>query len=73
MSERSLFIEALEKANATERAAYLDAVCGDDVALRQRIEKLLLAHQAAGGILDYSAVRSEQTGPAEAAQALVSI
>jgi serine/threonine protein kinase len=62
MSERSLFIEALEKTNATERAAYLDAACGEDAALRLRIEKLLQAHQAAGGILDYSAVRSEETG-----------
>ena len=30
MNERSLFLEALEMTNATERAAYLDAVCGED-------------------------------------------
>jgi serine/threonine protein kinase len=52
MNERSIFLEALEKANVAERAAYLDAVCGEDGATRHGVEKLLAAHEAAGGILD---------------------
>jgi serine/threonine protein kinase len=63
MNERSVFIEALEKTNAAERAAYLDAVCGRDAGLRARIEKLLAAHEAAGGILDRPAMTEEATGP----------
>src|SRR5260370_28444057 len=62
MNERSIFIEALERTKAAERAAYLDAACGEDVAKRRRIEKLLVAHEAAGGILDHPAVPSEVAG-----------
>jgi WD40 repeat protein/serine/threonine protein kinase len=62
MNERSLFIEALEKASVAERAIYLDAVCGEDIALRLRLENLLIAHEAAGGILDYPAVQGEVPG-----------
>jgi serine/threonine protein kinase len=51
MNERSIFIAALEKDDPAERVAYLDQACGD-AALRQRIERLLAAHAAAGGILD---------------------
>src|SRR6266404_5825398 len=63
MNERSIFIEALERTKAAERAAYLDVACGEDVAKRRRIEKLLVAHEAAGGILDHPAVPSEAAGP----------
>jgi serine/threonine-protein kinase len=65
MNERSIFIEALEKTNPTERAAYLDAVCGADDAARRRVENLLMAHEAVGGILDHPAVPDEVTGPYE--------
>jgi serine/threonine protein kinase len=63
MNERSLFLEALEKPNAAERAAYLDAVCAQDDALRRRVEKLLAAHEAADGILDRPAAAEQATGP----------
>ena len=63
MNERSLFIEALEKTNAAERAVFLDAVCGEDGALRHRLENLLAAHKAAGGVLDCPAVPEAATGP----------
>jgi WD40 repeat protein/serine/threonine protein kinase len=63
MNERSIFVGALEKPTAAARAAYLDAVCGEDAALRARVEKLLVAHEAAGGILDRPAVAEELTGP----------
>jgi serine/threonine protein kinase len=63
MNERSLFIEALEKTDAAERAAYLDAACGEDSSTRRRVEKLLGAHEAAEGILDRPAVPEGTTGP----------
>jgi serine/threonine protein kinase len=50
--EEALFAAVLEKPTAAERAAYLDGACGDDRALRERIEGLLAAHNARGGVLD---------------------
>jgi serine/threonine-protein kinase len=37
---------------AQERAAYLDAVCGDDPEFRREIDAVLAAHAAAGGTVD---------------------
>jgi serine/threonine protein kinase len=62
MNERSILIAALEKDDPAERAAYLDQACGD-AALRQRIERLLAAHAAAGGILDRPVGPETATGP----------
>jgi WD40 repeat protein/serine/threonine protein kinase len=61
MTERSIFLQALDKTGPAERAAYLEAVCGTDAALRQRVERLLAAHEAAGGILDRPAVGQPPT------------
>src|SRR4029453_16231384 len=52
MNERTLFLQALEIADPARRDAFLDQECARDPALRQRIERLLAAHAAAGGILD---------------------
>ena len=52
MSERSIFIAALEKEDATERAAYLDQACAGDELLRARIERLLKAHEPADSFLE---------------------
>jgi serine/threonine protein kinase/tetratricopeptide (TPR) repeat protein len=49
---KEIFADALEKANAAERAAYLAKACGDDVQLRQQVEALLQAHEKAGGFLE---------------------
>jgi serine/threonine protein kinase/WD40 repeat protein len=46
----AIFIAALELPPA-ERPAYLDASCGDDQKLRQRVEALLRAHEAPEGFL----------------------
>jgi eukaryotic-like serine/threonine-protein kinase len=54
MNEETLFVAALEKRTAAERRAFLDAACAGDVALRQRVERLLAAHQETHGILDQS-------------------
>src|SRR5262245_51034581 len=51
MSEENIFHQALAKP-AAERAAFLDAACDDDSALRQRIEVLLQAHENPGSFLN---------------------
>src|SRR5262245_16447430 len=52
MTERAIFIAALEKGDPRERDAYLQAACGPDTALRQRIETLLKAHEQAGHTME---------------------
>ncbi len=52
MNERSIFIAALEKDDPAERAGCLEELCQGDAALRERIDKLLRAHDGAGGVLD---------------------
>jgi serine/threonine protein kinase/Flp pilus assembly protein TadD len=47
----AIFFTARNKA-PQDRAAYLDEVCGDDAALRQRIERLLSVQPEIGGFLD---------------------
>src|ERR1039457_3238171 len=49
---KEIFADALEKANAAERAAYLTQACGNDVQLRQQVEALLRSHEKAGGFLE---------------------
>jgi serine/threonine protein kinase/tetratricopeptide (TPR) repeat protein len=62
MSElRALFCEALECPSDEERRAYLDRACGDDQALRSRVEALLAAHHVAGDFLE--GPTSPPTGP----------
>src|SRR6516162_2272233 len=51
MNEHDLFAAALEIAAPDERSAYLDRACGDDDALRARVEALLRAHEQAGSFL----------------------
>jgi uncharacterized protein (TIGR03067 family) len=51
MTERTIFLEALDKTSPAERAAYLAQACGGDAALQRRIEQLLQSHQEAGQFL----------------------
>ena len=53
MSERAIFITALEKDDPAERAAFLDQACAGDRPLRQRIERLLEAHEPADSFLEH--------------------
>ena len=46
-----VFCAAMELASPTERAAYLNQACGDDLDARRRVERLLAAHSQAGGFL----------------------
>ena len=61
MSEEALFHEALAIAPA-ERAAFLDAACLNQPALRQAVEALLAAHAASASLLDQPAVDPNLTG-----------
>lgn len=45
MNEETLFLGALERTGA-ERKEFLDAACGDNADLRQRVELLLESHEA---------------------------
>src|SRR4051812_16542298 len=52
MREESLFEAALERRHAADRRALPRPACAGDTALRGRVERLLLAHERSGGILD---------------------
>ncbi len=57
MAEKSRDVEAIYSAalkldSDAERSAYLDEVCGNDHALRARVELLLKAHDEAGDFLE---------------------
>ena len=62
----TIFAEALERTDPSERAAYLDAACADDAALRRRIEALLAAHDGAGRFLEPEFSDQSQTAGPEA-------
>ena len=48
---KAVFMNALDKAEPHERKAYLEAACGDDHILRERVEELLRAHEEPGSFL----------------------
>src|SRR4051794_24351189 len=54
MNEESLFVAALDQPTESGRQAFLDEACAGDVAMRERVERLLLAHDKTLGILDQS-------------------
>jgi hypothetical protein len=56
MRAEAIFTEALARNTPTERAAYLDDVCGQDTALRDRVETLLRSHEAAASFLAKPAI-----------------
>jgi serine/threonine protein kinase len=72
MNEESLFVAALEKSSAAERRAFLDAACGSNPGLRDRLEQLLAADGHDGGILDHGPDTSVLLTAGRAAAPLVS-
>ena len=66
--EEALFQLALSKP-AEKRAAWLDAECEGDVALRQRLEALLAAHEQTEGALAEPAPAAKATMKLELADA----
>jgi WD40 repeat protein/serine/threonine protein kinase len=58
--ERDVFLAALEKEPA-DQAAFLDAACGGDLALRRRVEDLLRTQQAVSNFPQTAAVPDAKT------------
>jgi tetratricopeptide (TPR) repeat protein len=52
MTERSIFLAALEIDDPAQRAVYLDRACAGDPALRSQLEQLLKAHQEPGRFME---------------------
>jgi serine/threonine protein kinase len=48
---KAIFMTALEKSDPAERTAYVAEACGNDDALRQRVEVLLKAHEDPGSFM----------------------
>jgi eukaryotic-like serine/threonine-protein kinase len=70
-SVESIFLAALEKGSAEERAAYLSKACAGDEELRRRVERLLDAHPRVGSFLEKPAVAAGPSQPpAEEVEAL---
>jgi serine/threonine protein kinase len=74
-SLRTIFNEALEIDAAAERAAYLKEACGEDSALRRKLQELLDAHAQAGGFFAPTAatqtMRLEDPAVGDAAGSLI--
>src|SRR5436305_12462081 len=62
MSERDIFIAALQKEDPAQRQAYLDQACAGQPELRQQVENLLRLHEGAGSFLEKPAAESAATG-----------
>jgi WD40 repeat protein len=60
----TLFSAALDCASVAERAAYLDQACGQDTAIRVRVEALLRAHEGVGRFLEPGPAESPAADPA---------
>src|SRR5436190_2099620 len=56
MTERTIFMAALDFADPAERANYLENACAGDAALRREVETLLAAHDPGGDFLEVPAV-----------------
>jgi hypothetical protein len=52
LSEKSIFLAAIEIGSPEERVAYLEAACGGDRRLREEVEALLRAHDRPRRLLD---------------------
>lgn len=59
---KEIFSEALVRKTGGERAAYLDEVCRDDVALRAEVESLLNVYEGAGDFMESPVLEAEQAG-----------
>jgi len=65
MTEREIFLEALEMATPDARAAYLQGACGRDATLRRKVDELLKEHFSSDSLLDGSALEAERAAVAE--------
>src|SRR5947209_7628819 len=58
MTERDVFIAALQQQEPGQRRAYLDGACADRHELREQVEGLLRLHQGAGSFLENPAAEA---------------
>ncbi len=58
MTERDIFLAAIDLPDPEARRAYLDRACDADPALRERVEGLLHSHEAANSFLGTPAIAS---------------
>src|ERR1051325_2855375 len=65
MTEREIFLEAIEMITPEARAEYLHGVCAQDVDLRGKVEELLREHFSNDSLLAGPAVNGERPGIAE--------
>src|SRR6516165_10624687 len=70
MTERDIFLDALELEDPAARAAYLDAACAGRPALRRRVEELLRHHREDAAFLNVPLL--EQLAIAEESLAFLS-
>src|SRR5689334_18497263 len=61
MTEREIFLAALQQPTAGERAAFLDQACGSDANLRGQIEALLAEHEQLGSYLEAPVAAGQRT------------
>src|SRR5437763_2098717 len=62
MTERDVFIAALQVEDPARRRAYLDATCARRPELRRPVEHLLRLHEGAGSFLEKPAAEAAATG-----------
>ena len=67
MTEETLFAQALQRRDTTERAAFLDQACVGNAALRARVEELLNAYSAADSFLEHPVADPDDTSAFEQA------
>jgi hypothetical protein len=65
LTEREIFLEALEMATPEARAAYLQAACDGDVVLRRNVDELLKEHFSKDSLLAGPALEEERPGIVE--------
>ena len=73
MSERDIFIAALQKEDPVERQAYLNEACTGQPELRRQVEDLLRLYEGAGSFLEKPAAGSLPENPFVAAPTTVTI
>src|SRR5262245_54092437 len=62
MSERDIFIAALQQQDPAQRQAFLDQACAGQPELRRQVDNLLRLHQGAGSFLENAAAGPPPTG-----------
>ena len=68
--EETIFERALGMDSPKARDAYLREACGDDEALRERLQGLLAAYDRAGRFLEHNAPDPEAGGSRQREEAL---